>query len=65
MLRGMNYFKDKQNPVAEEDDKYPDWLWSLLDEVEGAGGKDSEAETKADMYCELGFFLHFEFPIHA
>ncbi|MCJ1427281.1 hypothetical protein MMC29_005184, partial [Sticta canariensis] len=52
VLKGVNYLKDKQNPVAEEDDKYPDWLWSLLDKVEGAGGKNSEAETKADMYSK-------------
>lgn len=65
VMRGLNYFKDKPNPIAGADDEYPDWLWQIAEEIEAAAGKKSESGTKADMYCELGFsFLQIEFPVH-
>ena len=43
-LRGLNYFKGKDDPIALEDHEYPDWLWELLTEqkktVAGEEGKD-------------------------
>ena len=30
-LRGLDYLKNKDPPLAREDDQYPDWLWTLLD----------------------------------
>ncbi|KAF3481950.1 uncharacterized protein GIQ15_04709 [Arthroderma uncinatum] len=30
-LEGLNYEKNKQDPIAMEDHEYPDWLWTLLD----------------------------------
>ncbi|KAL2854886.1 mitochondrial ribosomal protein L37-domain-containing protein [Aspergillus pseudoustus] len=30
-LFGLNYFKNKPDVVAMEDEEYPEWLWSLLD----------------------------------
>lgn len=46
VLRGLNYEKNKTDPVAKEDHEYPDWLWSLLEK--------SEAKAKAadvDVAC--------------
>ncbi len=37
VLRGLNYLKDKQDPVAMEDSEYPPWLWTMLDQVKGKG----------------------------
>ncbi|CAO3617417.1 unnamed protein product [Mucor hiemalis] len=32
VLKGIQYLKDKQDPVALDDAEYPEWLWDLLDE---------------------------------
>ncbi|KAI9359811.1 mitochondrial ribosomal protein L37-domain-containing protein [Pilaira anomala] len=32
VLKGLQYLKDGQDPVALDDSEYPDWLWDLLDE---------------------------------
>jgi large subunit ribosomal protein L54 len=41
-LRGLNFFKDKSDPVAMEDSEYPDWLWTIVKDQQrsaaGAGG---------------------------
>ncbi|KAI9719550.1 MAG: hypothetical protein M1828_006179 [Chrysothrix sp. TS-e1954] len=39
-LQGLNYFKNREDPVAMEDHEYPDWLWTVLqrrerDDTEG------------------------------
>ncbi|KAJ1862430.1 hypothetical protein LPJ73_000752 [Coemansia sp. RSA 2703] len=33
VLKGLNIYKEGKDPVALKDEEYPDWLWSLLDEV--------------------------------
>ncbi|KAL8675802.1 MAG: hypothetical protein Q9186_007594 [Xanthomendoza sp. 1 TL-2023] len=45
LLKGLAYEKNKEIPVAKEDDEYPEWLWGLLGsgkngtrEGEGGGG---------------------------
>ncbi|KAI4175245.1 MAG: hypothetical protein LQ343_001781 [Gyalolechia ehrenbergii] len=45
-LKGLAFFKNKEPPVAKEDDEYPSWLWGLLDQGkfgakggEGGGGE--------------------------
>jgi large subunit ribosomal protein L54 len=30
-LIGLNYFKNKPDLIAMEDEEYPEWLWTLLD----------------------------------
>ncbi|KAL3455262.1 mitochondrial ribosomal protein L37-domain-containing protein [Aspergillus heterothallicus] len=30
-LLGLNYFKNKPDVLAMEDEEYPEWLWTLLD----------------------------------
>jgi large subunit ribosomal protein L54 len=32
VLKGIQYLKDKPDPVALDDAEYPEWLWDLLDE---------------------------------
>lgn len=43
-LKGLNYFKNKDDPLALEDHEYPDWLWTVLDKketiVQGKEGMD-------------------------
>ncbi|KAJ2714460.1 hypothetical protein H4R19_001715 [Coemansia spiralis] len=33
VLKGLNIYKDGQDPVALKDDEYPAWLWTLLDKT--------------------------------
>lgn len=44
-LDGMNYFKDRGDPVALPDDQYPDWLWKVLDREE------TETLDESDLFC--------------
>ncbi|KAF2271989.1 uncharacterized protein EI97DRAFT_504594 [Westerdykella ornata] len=42
-LKGLNFLKNKEDPVAMEDSAYPPWLWTILQRQEakkdgGAGG---------------------------
>ena len=50
-LRGLNYFKNKDDPIALEDNEYPDWLWGLLSEKKnteaGEEGKDPRLFAKS------------------
>jgi large subunit ribosomal protein L54 len=34
ILKGINVFQGKKDPVALDDAEYPDWLWKLLDKPE-------------------------------
>ncbi|CAI6272748.1 unnamed protein product [Periconia digitata] len=33
-LKGLNFFKDKTDPVALADEEYPEWLWTILEKQE-------------------------------
>ncbi|ORY65829.1 mitochondrial ribosomal protein L37-domain-containing protein [Pseudomassariella vexata] len=47
VLQGLNYFKNKADPVALADDAYPEWLWRCLKVTEKHvedGNTDAEAE---------------------
>lgn len=45
-LKGLNFLKNAQDPVALPDDEYPSWLWTILDRQE------KKAETGAgDLFC--------------
>lgn len=47
MLKGLNFMKNAQDPVALEDEAYPEWLWSALErkKEEGKGG-----EVEGDLF---------------
>ncbi|PVI08198.1 hypothetical protein DM02DRAFT_501851, partial [Periconia macrospinosa] len=40
-LKGLNFFKDKSDPVAMADEEYPDWLWTILDKKDTKDNADS------------------------
>lgn len=53
MLKGINYLKNRDDPVALKEEEYPEWLWRCLDKkvvTEGEG-----ADTAGDEFC--GFFF--------
>jgi large subunit ribosomal protein L54 len=52
VLKGLNFHKDKSDPIAMEDSEYPDWLWKTLTEVRTAGGLK---EVKAESAKSLSF----------
>ncbi|KAI0175707.1 mitochondrial ribosomal protein L37-domain-containing protein [Hypoxylon sp. FL1284] len=44
VLNGLNYFKNRTDPVALADDAYPTWLWSCLEVQKKADeGADEDA----------------------
>ncbi|EFQ86859.1 hypothetical protein CFE70_001083 [Pyrenophora teres f. teres 0-1] len=48
-LKGLNFLKDRQDPVALPDDEYPPWLWTILDRQEKkaeAGAGDLFSKSK-------------------
>ena len=50
VLKGLNFMKNKQDPVALEDHEYPAWLWTALEkkaDATGSPGKDAEG----DLFC--------------
>ncbi|KAG9197182.1 hypothetical protein G6514_002205 [Epicoccum nigrum] len=36
-LKGLNFEKNKQDPVAKADEEYPSWLWTILQRQEDKG----------------------------
>lgn len=50
-LKGLNFLKDRTDPVALADDEYPDWLWTLLSRQE----KKGEAAAAGDLFCASPF----------
>ncbi|KAK3675627.1 hypothetical protein LTR78_004711 [Recurvomyces mirabilis] len=50
VLKGLNFMKNKPDPVAGEDGEYPGWLWGIL---EGAGKKEGEGSSAGDVDGDL------------
>ena len=46
-LKGLNFEKAKQDPVAKADDEYPAWLWTILQRQEDKG----EVGVLGDLFC--------------
>ncbi|KAI1390128.1 mitochondrial ribosomal protein L37-domain-containing protein [Hypoxylon trugodes] len=44
VLTGLNYFKNRNDPVALADDAYPEWLWKCTDVLKKT---DEEADNEA------------------
>lgn len=54
VLKGLNFLKDKSDPIALADDEYPAWLWRVLDKKAGdasAGG--AGAVDEGDLYGKI------------
>lgn len=49
-LRGLEFLKGKDPPLAREDEEYPDWLWGLLEEKKRKGG-DEDDKGEGDVFC--------------
>ena len=47
-LKGLNFLKNAQDPVALADEEYPAWLWTILSRQE----KSAEAGGMGDLFCE-------------
>lgn len=47
MLKGINYFKNKPDPVALEDAEYPTWLWTCL---ESKSKSDGDGAAAGDLF---------------
>ena len=52
-LKGLNFLKDKQDPVALADEEYPEWLWTVLTRQE----KGAEAAGQGDLFCTFATTL--------
>ncbi|KAK4545783.1 hypothetical protein LTR36_002737 [Oleoguttula mirabilis] len=50
VLKGLNFMKNKPDPVALEDSEYPDWLWGVLAKGEEAG--DSGVPSEGDLFAK-------------
>ena len=51
VLTGLNYFKGKQDPVAQADEAYPEWLWRCLEVMEKKG--DTAEAGAGDEFCKF------------
>jgi len=47
-LKGLNFIKGKNDPVAMEDSEYPEWLWRILEDKKA----EDEKGTDVDIYCK-------------
>lgn len=54
-LKGLNYLKNREDPVALPDEEYPPWLWRCLDSADAA---DNAAEAGGDEFCKTSFLAH-------
>jgi large subunit ribosomal protein L54 len=62
VLKGLNFMKTKQDPVALADHEYPPWLWTVLEQRDGVAGATDDAE--GDLFCECRpFFFSFLHPL--
>ncbi|KAJ5042083.1 mitochondrial 54S ribosomal protein mL54 [Drepanopeziza brunnea f. sp. 'multigermtubi'] len=44
-LKGLNFIKDRQDPVALPEEDYPEWLWSVLEKRVGEGeGEEGDGD---------------------
>ena len=48
VLKGINYIKGRDDPVAKAEEEYPEWLWKCL-ETEKKGGEEGAIE--GDEFC--------------
>ena len=52
VLKGLNYFKNKQDPVALEDHEYPAWLWHVLDEKPKSAAEGQKQEMDPRLFAK-------------
>lgn len=47
-MKGINYMKGKDDPVALKEEEYPEWLWRCLDVKKV---DDGEGGAEGDEFC--------------
>lgn len=52
-MKGLNYFKGKDDLVALKEEEYPEWLWRCLDVKEKEDDKGANAGDEFGM-CSRG-----------
>ena len=60
VLKGLNFMKNKQDPVALDDHEYPAWLWTALHnkgDTPGGQAQDSEGDLFCMYYAPLTLLL--------
>jgi large subunit ribosomal protein L54 len=50
VLKGLNFLKNKQDPVALEDHEYPPWLWNVLN-ARGDAAASGAGNEEGDLFC--------------
>jgi large subunit ribosomal protein L54 len=58
VLKGLNFYKDKQDPVAMADEEYPAWLWGVLDKGKGGAEAKGAGVDEGDLYGEFVVLLN-------
>jgi large subunit ribosomal protein L54 len=54
VLKGLNFLKNAQDPVALEDEQYPEWLWSAL---ERQGEREKGESVEGDLFGRLSLSI--------
>jgi hypothetical protein len=49
-LKGLNFTKGKNDPVALEDGEYPSWLWGIL-KKKGGESASGAGSVEGDLFC--------------
>jgi hypothetical protein len=57
VLKGINYIKGHNDPVALKEEEYPEWLWHCLD----VSKKTAEEDAAGDEFCK---FIYL-FPLNS
>lgn len=52
-MKGLGYLKNRSQVMAMEDDEYPDWLWTLLEEKDAGSNVDEYGMEKVDLNGEF------------
>ncbi len=54
VLKGLNFLKNAQDPVALEDEAYPEWLWSALErKADGEKGDGVEGDLFGNSFMPM------------
>lgn len=57
-LKGLNYLKGREDPLALPEEEYPDWLWRCLDEKKS----DDPTALEGDEFCTSAPFACLHLP---
>lgn len=60
-MAGLGVMKDGLDPVALADDKYPEWLWTILDDHKGYSSGAKKVVKRAASQEPEGQLKEFNF----